>query len=57
MNSNSQSWNHYKKIRQQGKCTCTRLHKAAIISPTLSSHPMHCNIIKATQHLKIMIWV
>lgn len=28
MNSDSQSWNHYKKIRQQGKCACTRLHKA-----------------------------
>ena len=93
MNSNSQSWNHYKKIRQQGKCTCTRLHKATFINftfvlnsgdpwtvsfiqTTLSSPPPppaqpfsslnyqpntlippHCNTIKATQHLKIMIWV
>ena len=91
MNSDSQSWNHYKKIRQQGKCACTRLHKAtfrnytyvlnsgdpltvSFIQTTLTSppppHPFsslyyqpntlippHCNTIKATQHLKIMIWV
>ena len=30
MNSNSQSWNHYKKITQQGKCTCTGLYKATL---------------------------
>ena len=90
MNSNSQSWNHYKKIRQQGKCTCTRLHKIQKLyicaklwrpmdclfqtnNPTFTPpppHPFsspyyqpntlippHCNTIKATQHLKIMIWV
>lgn len=51
MNSNSQSWNHYKKIRQQGKCTCTRLHKATFRNYTYvlnSGDPWTVSFIQTT---------
>ena len=51
MNSDSQSWNHYKKIRQQGKCTCTRLHKATFRNYTYvlnSGDPWTVSFIQTT---------